>query len=135
MSFKEDESMKNFILFFIISALISHFSAICSYAEDTTISLKDAFDAGSVSITFSAKASGEMLQVEVKKELPGSLIAKVDKGTTVFDFFGDKMSILTDSVIMVDLTEKEEGSFIVQQSGSSRITSGGVTWKKIPPQK
>lgn len=119
----------------ITIALISHFSVISSFAGDKTISLKDAFDAGAVSLTFSAKASGESLEVEVKKELPGSFIAQVDKGTTIFNFFGDKMSIYTDSIIMVNLTDKEKGSFVVKQQGNSRITSGGVSWKKYPPKK
>jgi hypothetical protein len=30
------------------------------------------------------------------------------------------------------LTDKEEGSFIVKQTGNTRITSGAVTWKKFP---
>lgn len=112
--------------------LIIHFTSICSSADNKTIPLKDAFDSGSVSLTFRAKESGVMLQVEVKKVLPVSITAKVDKGSTIFDFGTDELSIYTDSIIMLDLTDKEEGSFVVKQSGNERITSGAVTWTKLP---
>jgi hypothetical protein len=128
---EEEISMKRLLIFIITLGLIIQLTSIAS-AGSTTLSLKDAFDAGSVSLTFRAKDSGEKLQVEVKKVLPVSIIAKVDKGTTLFDFGTDSLSIYTDSVIMIDLTAKEEGSFIVKQSGTTRIKSGAVTWKKFP---
>ena len=113
----------------ITLGLIIHFSFICSFAGDKTISLQDAFDAGYVSLTFTAKAPGKMLQVGVKKVSPVSIIAEVDKGNTTFVFGPDKWPIYTDSIIIVDLTDKEEASFIVQKTGSGGLISGSITYK------
>lgn len=123
--------MKKMLMSIVTLGLIIQLTSIAS-AGDKSVLLKDAFDAGSVSLTFRAKDSGEMLQVEVKKVLPVSIIAKVDKGTTMFDFGTDSLSIYTESAILIDLNVKEGGSFVVKQSGNTRIKSGAVTWKKVP---
>lgn len=94
--------------------------------------LKEAFDDGLVSLTFAAKDSGEKLEVKVERVSSKPLLLTVDRGETRFDFGRESVTIITDSKIQIDLSKKEEGSFMVRQTGNSRITSGAITWTKLP---
>jgi len=98
--------------------------------KDDAFQLKKAFDDGLVSLTFAAKKSGEKLEVTVKRLYKEPLLLKIESGKTKFEFGKKSVTIVTDKVIEIDLSKKEEGSFTVSQVGNTRITSGSITWQK-----
>jgi len=83
-------------------------------------------------LTFAAKDGGKRLDVKVKRVSVEPMVLKIEKGVTTFDFGRESVTIITDQVIQLDLSEREEGSFVVQQTGNVQITSGAITWTKLP---
>ena len=94
--------------------------------------MKSAFDDGLVSLTFAAKDSGENLEVQVKRVSAEPLSLKIDRGETTFEFGKQSVTIVTDSAIELDLSKQEERSFTVRQRGNVKVTTGAITWTKLP---
>ncbi|RJQ55189.1 MAG: hypothetical protein C4526_04125 [Nitrospiraceae bacterium] len=119
-----------------ITAVLIIFIALGSVsADESKRTLKEAFDDGAVSLSFRAKNAGNDLQIEVKKVFLPLVVLTVPEGTTTFDFGTDEFTIFTDKKLELDLSKNNEVSFIVQQRGKTKITSGAVTWTKLPKQK
>ena len=106
----------------------------CSRPTGSAVLLKDALENGLVSVTFAAKDAGENLEVIAKRMSAKPLRLKVERGETKFEAGEQSITILTDKAIELDLSKKEEGSFIVRQTGNTRITAGSVTWFRQPKE-
>lgn len=116
------------------SIVVSSLCLSSSAEENQIVSLKDAFDAGAVSLTFIPEESGGKLEVRVDRMDERPLIAQFDKGTTVFEFFSEQVSVSSDRTISIDLREAESASFLVRQEGNTLTTSGVVMWRKLPAE-
>jgi hypothetical protein len=106
----------------------------CSRPTGSAVLLKDAWENGLVSVTFAAKDAGENLEVIAKRMSSKPLRLKVERGETKFEAGQESIAILTDKALEIDLSKKEEGSFIVRQTGNTRITAGSVTWFRQPKE-
>jgi len=109
------------------------FGALVVYAQKPNaidkIEIKEAFEAGFVSVTFTAKENGEKLELKVKKMLSVPLIIVINKGTTTLGGVHEKFSIFTNRETKLDLSRKIEDSVVYYQTGKSRITKESMTMK------
>jgi hypothetical protein len=114
--------MKKIIYSLFASMLVFAFSAV-SAAEK--IDINDAFKKGLISITIMGKASGEMVELRIKK-LPNTapIIVVIKKGRTDL---GGEVSILSNKEKEIDLTSRYDDIFIIAQTGPDRVTGGPIT--------
>jgi hypothetical protein len=125
--------MKTFLVIAAAMWVLLSYPA-CSRPTGSAVLLKGALENGLVSVTFAARDEGENLEVIVKRRSSKPLLVKVEQGETRFEAGQESITILADKAIEIDLSKKEEGSFIVRQTGNTRITAGSVTWFRQPKE-
>ncbi len=92
--------------------------------------IKEALEAGVISLTFTGQNDGEDLEIKVEKL--GSKPVKINlmKGITLFEFGDNQISIYSDDTIQIDLTAVKSDIITIKQTGNFRIISGSATARK-----
>lgn len=112
----------NLIVFTLGLSFIVNFSAPSSMASQTDIvDIKEAHDAGIVSLTFTGAQNEETLKINIKKVLQVPLIIEIPKGSTAFAHQYGEISIVLQDQMDIDLAKNMEDSVIVNQAGKGRM--------------
>jgi hypothetical protein len=97
--------------------------------------LKEAFKAGQVELTLTAKDDGATLELKIKNRTNSKLLLVIPQGKTPFDVYNSKVLLVAAVAKHVDLLAEGDAtfSFPMEQSGGGRWTSGSVIQSVTPP--
>jgi len=96
-----------------------------SFASSPTgfdyVEIKEALEAGLISLYFTGSEDEEKLDIRIELILSVPLIIVINKGSTTFTHSYGKISIMTNERISVDLSKKMQATIMLPQVGKGRI--------------
>lgn len=105
-----------------IVVFLFHFLASASWAREFDfVEIKEGLDAGLLSLSFTGSEDEEKMEIRIECILSVPLIVVINKGSTTFPHAFGEISIITDERILVDLSERLQGTVIVSQTGKGRM--------------
>lgn len=100
-----------------------------SLSADDRVELKEGYEAGRLELTFAAQDNGSKMEVRVKNLTAKPVTVVVYQGAYEFHWSGlrEALSLSVASRRVLKLPASGDASFVLEQSGPERMTSGTIT--------